>query len=53
MTDLKVIEANDRYTVFEADYEGTKQRFRRWYNDLIEIQFTDAFASANGYRSRA
>ncbi|KAA6339830.1 hypothetical protein EZS27_012256 [termite gut metagenome] len=53
MTELKVIEKNDRYTVFEADYEGTKQRFRRWYNDLIEIQFTDAFASANGYRNRA
>ncbi|KAA6335658.1 hypothetical protein EZS27_016131 [termite gut metagenome] len=53
MTDLQVIEENDRYTVFEADYEGTKQLFRRWYNDLIEIQFTDAFASANGYRNRA
>ncbi|KAA6323366.1 hypothetical protein EZS27_027190 [termite gut metagenome] len=53
MTDLKVIEENERYTVFEAEFEGTKQRFRRWYNDLIEIQFTDAFAYANGYRNRA
>ncbi|KAA6343418.1 hypothetical protein EZS27_008900 [termite gut metagenome] len=53
MTDLKIIEENDRYTVYEAEFEGTKQRFRRWYNKLTEIQFTDAFAYANGYRSRA
>ncbi|KAA6338440.1 hypothetical protein EZS27_013556 [termite gut metagenome] len=53
MTDFKVIEENDRYTIYEAEFEGTKQRFRRWHNDLIEIQFTDAFACANGYRSRA
>ncbi|KAA6319778.1 hypothetical protein EZS27_030362 [termite gut metagenome] len=52
MTDLKIIEKNDLYTVYEAEFEGTKQLFRRWYNDLIEIKFTDAFASANGYRSR-
>ncbi|KAA6322237.1 hypothetical protein EZS27_028197 [termite gut metagenome] len=30
MADLKVIEENDRYTIYEAEFEGTKQLFRRW-----------------------
>lgn len=54
MTNLKVLEETKDYTLFKADYKGTTQVFRKWAaTQLIEIQFTDDFARATGYRSRA
>ena len=51
MTDVKLIEQNDRYAVFEASYLDFKQVFRSWHRDgTIEMKFTNEFAKANGFK---
>lgn len=54
MKSIEIIEQTATYTLFQADYKDTKQVFRKWIaSKIIEIQFTDDFCRANGFKNRA
>lgn len=50
--ELKLIDQCTDYDLYESFYEGERQEFRAWKDGRFEIKFTDAFARANGYKSR-
>ena len=52
MTNKRFIEKTDRYYIFEADFHGIPQIFRHWFDDKVEIKFTDNFARGNGFKDR-
>lgn len=53
MTKIEIVEQTPVYTIYATEFNGIPQRFRQWHTqDLIEIEFSDAFAFANGYVNR-
>ncbi|MDH6356259.1 hypothetical protein [Parabacteroides sp. PF5-9] len=54
MTNTEIVEQTQEYTIYATQFRGIPQRFRQWHTqDLIEIEFSDNFAFANGYINRA
>jgi len=47
----KIIKRTENFSIYEDEFNGITQTFRHWTNDVVEIQFNDNFAKANGYKS--
>jgi len=48
----KLIKQTERYIIYEVDYEGLTLIFRQWNNGTVEMNFSDAFCMANGYKNK-
>jgi len=46
----KLIEKTALYCMYQSDFRGYTQIFRHWYNNVVELKFTDDFARANEYK---
>lgn len=50
MENLGTIEENSDYKIVKAGYKDTVLIFRYWFeSDLVEVEFSDAFAQGNGF----
>lgn len=55
VTTMRIIKQTENYTILEDVFEGIVLTFRRWHYvaEGADILFTDAFAKACGYASKA